>query len=77
MLKKKDKVYYARIVPASNMYDVCELTIRTVEDNWFVGIDKHDRHAYLFYNSDIGNIVFIERKDALEKVLNEELKRKD
>lgn len=39
-LKIKDIVYYARIIPTCNIYDVCELTIRTVNKDWFVGIDK-------------------------------------
>ena len=68
MLKKKDKLYYARILPSSYTFDVCELIIRTVTDDWFVGIDKHDKHAYLFSYNDIGKIVFYDRDDALNKV---------
>ena len=49
---KKDTVYYARIIPTTGIYEVCELHIRTVEDDYFVGIDKRDKHAYLFgYNA--------------------------
>ena len=46
-LKKKDIVYYARIIPNVGIYDLCELTIRTVEEDYFVGVDKQDKHAYL------------------------------
>lgn len=73
-LKIKDMVYYARIFPTLGIYDVCDITIRRVEDTWFVGIDKHDKHAYLFNNSDINDIVFIDRMQALNKVLEAELK---
>ena len=65
-------MYYARILPSADVYDVCELTIRTVADSWFVGIDKHDKHAYIFNNSDIGKIVFEDRNKALEKVTDAE-----
>jgi hypothetical protein len=75
-LKKKDVVYFARIIPSSYMYDVCELIIRTVEDNWFVGIDKRDKHAFLFYDTDINKIIFTDRKKALEKVKDAESKRR-
>ena len=68
MLKKKDKLYYARILPNSFTFDVCELIIRTVNDEWFVGIDKHDKHAYLFSNNEIGERVFYNRDEALNKV---------
>ena len=76
-LKKKDKLYYARIIESSNIYDVLELTVRTVHDDWFVGVEKRDKQAFLFFNSDIGNRVFLDRKDALEKVINEEKNKKE
>lgn len=76
-LKQKDIVYYARIIPTSSIYEVCELIIRTVEDTWFVGIDKRDKHAYLFNNNDINKTVFVKRKSALDKVLYAEANKKD
>lgn len=71
-LKKKDIIYYARILPKSKIFDVLELTVRTVEDTWFVGIDKRNKQAFLFTYTDIDNIIFFNRKDALDKVLNAE-----
>lgn len=68
-ITKGQKLYYARIIPSANIYDVCDLTVRTVEENYFTGIDKHDKHVYLFPYNHIDDIVFIERKDALDKVL--------
>ena len=46
-LKLKDHLYYARIIANSGIYDVCELIIRTITNDYFVGIDKMDKHAYL------------------------------
>lgn len=71
-LNKKDVVYYARIIPKLGIYDVCEIIIRTVEDTWFAGIDKHDKKAYLFPNKYIGDKIFFHRDEALQKVLKEE-----
>lgn len=68
-LSKGQKLYYARIIPSANIYDVCDLTIRTVTDSYFTGIDKRDKHVYLFSYKDINNIVFINRGEALNKVL--------
>lgn len=76
-LKQKDIVYYARIIPTSSIYEVCELSIRTVEDTWFVGIDKRDKHAYMFNNTDINKSVFKNRKEALKKVLDAEANKKE
>lgn len=75
-IKKKDKLYYARIIPNSGIYDVCEIKVRTVENTYFVGIDKSDKHAYLFSNDDLNKIIFTSRDDALAKVLSAEKSRK-
>lgn len=71
-LKKNDKVFYARIIESSNIFDVLELKIRTVEDDWFVGIEKRDKQAFLFHNTDIGKKIFTDRDEALNKVLDAE-----
>lgn len=75
-LNKKDKVYYARIIESSNIFDVLDLTIRTVQDDWFVGIEKRDQQAFMFQNSDIGVRIFLDRDEALEKVLEAEKNKK-
>lgn len=67
-LKKKDILYYARIIPETRIYEVCEVVVRTIRDTWFVTVDKRDKRAYLFNNTDIENIVFFDRSIALSKV---------
>ena len=71
-LKKKDRLYYARIIPKTRIFEVCEVFFFFLEDTWFVAIDKRDKHAYLFIYDDIGKILFYERKEALSKVLEAE-----
>lgn len=73
-LKKKDRLFYARIIPRTRIYEVCELIIRTIEDTYFVAIDKKDKHAYLFTYEDIDIILLAKRDDALSKVLDAEKK---
>lgn len=75
-LKKKDMVYYARIMPSLGIYDICELRVRTIEDTYFVGVDKRDKHAYVFNNNSINKTIFIDRKDALKLVKEAEKNRK-
>ena len=76
-LKKKDIVYYARIIPNTGIYEVCELIIRTIADDYFAGMDKRDKRTYLFSYNAIENTVFINRKDALNKVEIAESNKKD
>lgn len=67
-MNKRDTVYYARIFPNVGMYELDELKIRTVTDEYFVGIEKRSKQAFLFQYSDIGKIIFTNRQDALNKV---------
>ena len=76
-LKKKDIVYYARIIPNTGIYEVCELIIRTVADDYFSGMDKRDKRTYLFGYNSIDDTVFVDRKDALSKVKIAESNKKD
>ena len=62
-------IYYARIIPTLGIYDVCELKIRTITDAYFVGMDKRDKRAYLFSYNAVGNCIFSNRKDAVEKAI--------
>ena len=70
MISKQDLrvgniLYYARIMPKVGVYDVCELIVRTLGDNWFVGLDKRDKRAYLFSYNDLNKRVYVNRKCAL------------
>ena len=76
-MNKKDRVYYARIIPQTNTYDVCDLVVRTIEDTYFVGIDTRDKRAYLINLNQLDKTVFYDRKIALEIVLDAEENRKD
>lgn len=66
-MSRGQHVYFARVIPG-RVYDVYELIIRTIKDDYFVGVEKHDKRAFLFSYSDIGKTVFSERGDALEYV---------
>lgn len=73
----KEHWYFARILPPSHTYEVCELIIRTVEDDYFVGVDKRDKHAYLLSYSDVGKRVFKDRGECLDLVLQQEATDKE
>ena len=76
MLKRKDVVYYARIQPSLGVYDVLELFVRTVEIDWFTGMDKDDKRVYLFDNNNLNKNVFTDRKEALKMVKEAEKNKK-
>ena len=77
-INKKDTVYYARIVPSTGIYEVCELSVRTISDSWFTGVEtKGDRHAYILPYSECGVTVFEDRKDALKVVQEAEKNKKE
>ena len=74
-LQKHDILYYARIFKKLDVYDVVELSVRTVRDTWFVGVEKRSEHAYTFSTDLIGKTVFQNREDALEVVKEAEKHR--
>lgn len=76
-MKKGDIVYYTRIIPSVGIYDLLELKIRTVADEYFAGMEKRDKQIFLFNYSDINKIVFEDRRKALSIVKNAEKNKKD
>ena len=66
-IKLNDIVYYERIMPKLGIFDVYDLKVRTVEDTYFVAIDKRDKKSYLFNFTDINKTVFANREEALNK----------
>lgn len=66
----------ARIQPSLGVYYVLELIVRTVETDWFTGMDKRDKRVYLFNNKDLNRIVFVDRKEALKIVKEVEKNKK-
>lgn len=67
-LKKKDKVFYLRKLSNQDIDEILRLTLRTVTDEYFVGIEEKEQHAFLFHYSDIGRIVFKTYGEALENM---------
>lgn len=67
-IKKDTILYYARISHNLGMYELCELKVRSVYDTYFVALENRTKIAFLFGNNLIGETVFFNRKDALEKV---------
>lgn len=76
-LNKGKIVYFARIVPQTNIYEVCELTIRTIADDYFVGVDNRDKHAHLLTYDTLNKVVFINRNTALKIVHEAEKDREE
>lgn len=76
VLNKGDILYFSRIIPKTGIYDVCELYIRTVEETYFVGIDKKDKQDHIFGYDRINEDIFDNRKDALNKVQRAEKNKK-
>lgn len=73
-------VYFSRIMPTQNIYEVKDLFVRTVAEDYFVATDKKDKHAFLFMYKDIDekdNNIFYDRKDAVKKVKEAEKNRKE
>ena len=76
VLEKGDVLYWARIIPETGIFDVNELKLRTVEEDYFVGTDNRTQQAFLFSYSALDNIVFSDRNLAISQVKEAELLKK-
>lgn len=65
---KGSVVYNARILPSVGIFEVLELKVRTVTDDYFVGVDKIEKRAHLYPMSAINESIFDNREDALKRV---------
>lgn len=70
-----DMLYYARIMPGLGVYDILDLKVRTVKDDYFACIDKRDKRAYIFSYDNINEHVFMQRSKAVEKVKDAEMNK--
>ena len=74
MIRIGDIIYFARIHHQTGIYDLCELHVRTVYDDVFVGVDKHTKQAFIVdYESPF---IFRNRKAALDVVKEAEKQKK-
>lgn len=71
-IKKKDILYYAQILPKVGIYNVCEMIVCTLYEDYFACMDKREKKRYLFYYSDIDKILFANKLEALTLVTDAE-----
>ena len=69
-LNKNDTVYFVKISPNPEFAEIYDLHIRTVSEDYYVGLDNTtNKHAYVFKEKDIDKTIFLDRTDALEKMM--------
>jgi len=72
-----DMVYYARISHNTGTYDLCDLRVRTVYDDSFVGVDRQTKRAFILGFNECDVSVFDDRDIALAKVHEAEKLKQD
>lgn len=77
IINKGSTVYYARIHHETGIYELCELHVRTVYADSFVGVDTQSKVAYYISFEDCDVFVFDNRNDALHVVQKAEKLKKD
>ena len=69
-LNKNSTVYFVKISPNPELTDIYDLHIRIVADDYYVGLDSTTtKHAYIFSDRDINETIFLNKADALEKLM--------
>lgn len=68
-IKVGNWVYWARVRENTQEFDVIDLKIATIYDTYFVCTDEKTGQRHLFSNNNWENIIFPDRHEALELVL--------
>ena len=69
-------MYYSRIHHQTGIYELCELHVRTVYQDSFVGVDKDSRQAFIISYDECDVTVFEDRATALSVLKQAEKHKK-
>ena len=72
-----DTVYWGRTHPETGIYEVCELRVRTVYPECFVGVDQDSKRAFILDYDECDATVFEDRRLAVNLVKEAEKKKKE
>ena len=64
-LKVGQIMYWTRVHPQINIFDLYDLQIRTLYDTYFACVDKRTKQSYVFSYNDVNKTIFINRDEAL------------
>ena len=68
-------MYYSRVHAETGIYEVCELHVRTVYPECFVGVEKDSRVAFILSYDECDVCVFDNRESAVALVKEAEKRR--
>lgn len=74
-MEKGDLIYYTQIMPTVGEYNLLDLKVRTIGEDWFAAIEAKTKRAYLFNFEDIGVTIFDNRIEALNILREAEEKK--
>ena len=74
-LNEGQVVYWARCVPNCEVFDVIEVKVKNLREDYFTATDTDPRYprSYIFYYKDVGKVIFEDRIEAGMKSNEEEL----
>lgn len=67
-MRNGDIVYLARAIPVCNIYEVLELKVTTITDNYIIGTDVETKTSFPFSKDDINKRVFTSYEEAKKTV---------
>ena len=67
-MRNGDIVYLARAIPVCGIYEVLELKVTTITDNYIIGTDVETKTSFPFSKDDINKRVFTSYEEAKKTV---------
>lgn len=71
-LYKGQVIFYAQIMPRMQRFDSIPCRLRTIEEDFVVGIDLKREHARIFNRKDLNKTFFLSEDKCLEILANAE-----
>lgn len=76
-LKKGDSVIFARVLPNIGYYELLDLHIVSVYDDYCTGVDSKTKQTYCFSKKWAHDVLFLNRKLALNYLKEKEIENKN
>ena len=74
--KRRDRVYYARMMPSLGYYEIHELHMVSIYDDYCSASDVKTKQAFILSTKEALELLYIDRADALKYLKKKEKENK-
>lgn len=65
-LQRGYNVYFVRVIPKLDIYELLDLHIVSIYDEYCTGVNSKTKQTFLFSKKEFEEVLYFDRKEALE-----------